>query len=243
MTRPATRSAGPRVPWCDGLPPRPRCDVPWIGSVNVLSDGVVNFCCFSDAVIGNVNEQPFEAMWNGATMQRVRAELGAGRLPQECRNPSCPIFRGDDPSVIQMRMDGPFDPRRSGIADPHAALRARITRAVLGLEPERLVRGRRFELRLELAVDADELGFDLYAAARDPTGSFQFLPDFGDVPLPVVAGASIARGAPRSIVLCAGDVAVPPGRHELAVALFVPDTNPMIASNCIHSLERDFTVE
>lgn len=237
---PASSPSSPNVPWCEKLPRRPRCDVPWIGSANVLSDGRVNFCCFSDAVIGNVNEQPFEEIWNGPMIQRIRSELIAGTLPVECCTVSCPIYRGDEPSVIQMRMDGPFDPRRVG--DAHAARRAAITRAALEIRPERPTREQPAEVWLELAVDADEFCFDLYVAARGPFGSFVFLPEWSEYPIPMVAGASVRRGTPRSLLLFGGDARVPPGSYQLTAALFFPDTNPMIASNCIHSIVQDVAV-
>ena len=94
------------TPWVVHDENRPLCDVPWMGTSVVLSNGVVNFCCHSSAIAGNVNEATFDQIWQGPKMQFIRSELSEGRLPPECRTPSCPIYRGDDFNYLQARMRG-----------------------------------------------------------------------------------------------------------------------------------------
>ena len=82
--RPSAPSVMPPT-WLENLPPRPLCDIPWLGRAVVLSSGDVNFCCSSDAVVGNVNKEPLEEIWRGATMQGIRRSLAAQVLPPQCR--------------------------------------------------------------------------------------------------------------------------------------------------------------
>ena len=73
----------------------PFAKCPGVGTVAILSDGT-NLCCYSSAIVGNVNRNSFVEIWNGPAMQNIRRELVEGRFPPECRSTSCPIFRGDE---------------------------------------------------------------------------------------------------------------------------------------------------
>jgi MoaA/NifB/PqqE/SkfB family radical SAM enzyme len=43
-----------------------------------------------DTSMGNIFEQDFKTIWNGAKYRALRKELGHGRVPSPCRN--CPVF-------------------------------------------------------------------------------------------------------------------------------------------------------
>jgi hypothetical protein len=53
----------------------------------------VCMCCYSDAVVGRVNKNTLEHIWNGKTMMEVRKSLVSGRIPELCRTHglSCPL--------------------------------------------------------------------------------------------------------------------------------------------------------
>lgn len=56
------------------------CSDPW-SSIWVTSAGEVRTCCLNDTIFGNLNDQPFDAIWNGGPYRRIRdqhARLAAG---------------------------------------------------------------------------------------------------------------------------------------------------------------------
>lgn len=59
------------------------CSEPW-ATINVNAAGEVRTCCFNDQSFGNLREQSFEAIWNGAGYQAMRADHVAGRVPASC---------------------------------------------------------------------------------------------------------------------------------------------------------------
>lgn len=72
---PAAEAAALILPWA--------CSEPW-ATVNVSAAGEVRTCCFNDQSFGNLREQSFEAIWNGAGYREMRADHVAGRVPASC---------------------------------------------------------------------------------------------------------------------------------------------------------------
>jgi len=70
-------SAVPALPWA--------CSEPWT-TVNVTAAGEVRTCCFNDTVLGRLDEQPIDAVWQGAGYAELRACHGAGEVPASCAN-------------------------------------------------------------------------------------------------------------------------------------------------------------
>jgi radical SAM protein with 4Fe4S-binding SPASM domain len=77
-------------------PETPGCDWPW-RSTYVTHDGRVQPCCMvmgsERAVLGNVHDQSFRALWHARAYQEFRARLLTGDDPPEvCRG--CSLYRG-----------------------------------------------------------------------------------------------------------------------------------------------------
>jgi MoaA/NifB/PqqE/SkfB family radical SAM enzyme len=60
-----------------------RCNLPWTHSY-VSPNGDAVPCCYFNKVMGNVFEEPFEAIWNGPRYRQLRADITAGRYPTPC---------------------------------------------------------------------------------------------------------------------------------------------------------------
>lgn len=234
-----------RVSWIAAAHPRPRCDVPWLGTSVVLSDGSVNFCCFSDAVVGNVNAASFEEVWDGEVMRRIRHELSEQRFPPECQSTSCPLYRGDQLHYLLDRMDGPNSFRATGTHDPHAQLREQLQESALrvggaagpGADPVRA--------SLELRFRGRRLSADLFVAVRHPDGAIRFLPGSEAFAMPLRTGIELSE-AESSLQLDlvpegAGRFRAP-GDYEICAALFERDSNPNLLSNCYWSASGTIAV-
>jgi MoaA/NifB/PqqE/SkfB family radical SAM enzyme len=65
------------------------CQMPWTGLM-VESDGNVKVCCYNSPYVGNLNNQTFEEIWNGAPIKTLRRSFVEGRPPEGCLN--CVIF-------------------------------------------------------------------------------------------------------------------------------------------------------
>ena len=63
------------------------CPLPW-DSFMTTSDGVARICCYSKP-IGNLNDDDFQGLWNGALMQEVRSESARDRIHWVCRGAAC----------------------------------------------------------------------------------------------------------------------------------------------------------
>jgi hypothetical protein len=223
-------NARQQILWLRDLPQRPLCDVPWMGNTVVLANGDVNFCCFSDAVVGNVNRAPLGQIWNGDTMRRIRRGLRDQTLPPECRSPSCPIFRGDENHVLLMRMDGAYREQNVGAADPLSAIRAGFDGSGLCTSgPTAPSDGPAVEL--ELRYDGSPVRADLYLAVRGEEGVTLFLPRLEAIPIPYRAGMRLPSDGPVSVRWRSGA----PGRYAVCAAVFESGSHPNIASNCYWS--------
>jgi|GEM_PF-5245778 radical SAM protein with 4Fe4S-binding SPASM domain len=71
-----------------------QCHWPWKGML-IGHEGEVYPCCqWKGSVMGNVNEQTFEAIWNGEKYRQLRNEWICGELNENCRNCSA-LMEGD----------------------------------------------------------------------------------------------------------------------------------------------------
>jgi iron-sulfur cluster protein len=228
----------PPPTWIEKLPRRPLCDVPWLGRAVILSDGRVNFCCFSEAVVGNVNQTPLVEVWRGPVMRKIREELTRQRFPAECRSNSCPLFRGDEHTYLLDRMDGYHRPFLSHSDDPHAGTRANLAASRLAFDQPRVASGQTLAATLTLEYAANWIAADVFAGVTFPDGRIRFLPDFCDFPFPLARYVELGDWKGPVVVKIVDriiDAAIPPGRYELCVALVAPNGNPSVAANCFWS--------
>jgi radical SAM protein with 4Fe4S-binding SPASM domain len=226
-------------------PQRPLCDVPWLGISVVLSDGRINFCCFSDATVGNVNEESFEQIWNGKIMQNIRKSLSEQRLPSECQSASCPIYRGDDLNYIFNRMEGPSSFKTTGSHDPHAEARVRLQHSELQVNCNGLRTGDTLEVNLEFYYQGEPLVSDLFVGIRHPDGVIRFLPDFEDYAVPFKSFVRFSEDRVPlrfKVVEERIDCSQTEGKYEICAALFQHDSNPNLLSNCYWSSTKPFNI-
>jgi hypothetical protein len=201
-----------------------------------MSTGDVQFCCFSDGIIGNVNQQPFDKIWNGPTMQRIRRSLIEQRLPPQCQSTSCPIYRGDRLHYIISRMEGHHSFERTGTHDHHASIRARLQNSevqVVGRNSDRIGLNIEFKCEGQQPVIAD-----LFIAIRVPNGTCYFLPDAVEYPTPFRCAIELnaAKTPLRLTATSPPEYLKLSGDYEFCVALFEKESNPNLISNCYWSV-------
>ena len=233
----------PSPAWIDGLPRRPLCDVPWLGRSVILSDGAVNFCCFSDATVGNVHDQPLQKIWRGPKMRAIRESLVRQRLPPQCESTSCPIYRGDAHTYLIERMDGWFRRERTGTDDPQAAQRARLQASRLDVSSPRIGRGEAIEVRASLECSRDRVIADLFVCVTFPDRRLRFLPDLTEYPLPLARRLELAPWLGTVVLEClhrTNDRSLPRGAYEMCAGLFALNSNPALLSNCYWTTRVSF---
>lgn len=208
-------------PWIDAAVRRPRCIVPWVGYVPILSSGAVFYCCESPAVVGNVNETPFEEIWNNATMQRIRATLSNGELPPECRTPDCPIHRGDEIDWLLDRIQGANRAAKAG-TDPHRTIRERLDGGI-SIDD----RCGRPCFVLSLRLQGEPVAADLFVHLRCDGEAAFFAPE--RTPFPTPWGRISAVASMRFELW----TPAPPMRDvTITAALFAAASDPNLATNC-----------
>jgi hypothetical protein len=207
-----------------------------MGNVTVAEDGNVQFCCYSPAIVGNVNAAPFAAIWNGATMRRLRETLHRQEFPPECRTPTCPVFRGDERHFILERTRGPKGAASRAEEDARVSAIRRLAGTRIVLSAEVVRHGEPVAVGLAIATTLDvPTRVDLVVALLSPDAPARFLPDLGEVPAPLATDLDLPLGSPRTIALFEGAVpaGLEPGDHELIAAMFLPESNPCVAANCL----------
>jgi len=60
------------------------CLAPWFGQLVIRDDGRVILCCSANYLLGNVNYESLEQIWNGKPMQRIRKAFQKGYIPKIC---------------------------------------------------------------------------------------------------------------------------------------------------------------
>jgi len=243
-------AAGMTMPtWIERLPRKPLCDVPWLGRSVILSDGDVHFCCFSEAVVGNVNQMPLQEVWRGEKMRRIREALVAQTLPPECRSNACPFFRGDDHHYILDRMHGGRDVLMAGADDPRRTVRERFGATALASGVTRVAHGERLNIKVEPYFTGGRdllIAVDVFVSVTFPDGTVRFLPEMSDYPLPCLSGVGFDGGgrAPAFDLLDTTiDPSIPTGTFEICAAFFFHDSDPTIPSNCLWSARRSLVIE
>jgi len=66
------------------------CPAPW-NTATILGNGDVMACCMPGTVVGNLNRETFESVWNGARMRRFREKVNTDDPPAPCAN--CGLYR------------------------------------------------------------------------------------------------------------------------------------------------------
>lgn len=216
----------------------PLCDVPWNGTSVVLSDGSVNFCCFSGAVVGSVKEKPFEQVWNGSIMQDIRQSLSEQRFPSQCQSTRCPIYRGDDQHFILDRMGGQNSFKATGTHDPHKQVRERLQRSELQVNHKTVKPGDTLGVNLAIHCTGIPLVADLFIGIRCPDGAMHFLPNFEEYAVPFMSYMELNEDqAPQQIEVLAEpvDFFQAAGEYQICTSLFESGSNPNLQSNCYWS--------
>lgn len=97
------------------------CSEPW-SAIWVTSAGEVRTCCVNEVSFGNLNEQSFDAIWNGAAFRRLRDQHrrrteadGCGNCIANGRKRNSPYFRATEPvtyhpSFASLPPPAPDDP-------------------------------------------------------------------------------------------------------------------------------------
>ena len=212
------------VPWIDPERRKPLYDVPWLGTSVVLSDGKVNFCCYTSAVAGNVNELTFDEIWNGPVMRNIRSELAQNRFPVECKTDSCPIFRGDTLNYLRVRMDG----EESLVLCGRKELAG--TELTASRTPER-----RVSIAIETQNSAGVRAVDLFVAIKRPNGTLYFLPEGDELPIPCAVSASIPEDNQRLVIgeWPLEEEALADEGNEVWAAFLFPESNPNVPANVL----------
>ncbi len=83
--------------FCNGMPELPKpgaineaCPHPWT-CAHILTNGDVHFCCVNVTVLGNINENCFDEIWNGKIAQDIRASFKRGEM-KGCVQDNCPAL-------------------------------------------------------------------------------------------------------------------------------------------------------
>lgn len=79
------------------------CNLPWHSMV-VTDRGDVLPCGYGAGAVGNLREQDPDEVWNGETMQSLRASILSGRVHPVCKSCECPHQQ-------RLRAPGPLEPR------------------------------------------------------------------------------------------------------------------------------------
>jgi hypothetical protein len=217
--------------WVQGPGTRPICDVPWLGNTIVLSNGAVHFCCFSDAVVGNVNVSSFGEIWNGEKMKGIRRALTEQRLPAECRSPSCPFFRGDEfHYLIDRNRKEPEVPQTHHLAEA-------LSGSDLEIDENSLRLAGPLEVRVNLRFAGKSAKADLFVGVKQPDGLIRFLPGCDAYAVPCRTDIRLDADADLSLVVRdqTQSCLAMPGKYLVCAALFESGSDPNRASNCYWS--------
>jgi len=234
-----------RIFWIDSQPKQPLCDVPWIGRAVVLSDGRVNFCCYSSAEVGNVNESSFEEIWNGQVMKDIRRALTEQTFPSQCQTTSCPIYRGDELVYIAERMEGPHGFKVSGTHDPHRQIREQLTGTELQVDCVVTHAGDAFNIAVEFHYQGQPFTADLFIGVLYPDGAIHFLPGMEEYAVPFVPALDLRADGSQQRVSIGPQYSArlsAAGEYGICAALFAVDSNPNLLSNCFWSDNKSVTV-
>lgn len=170
-------------------------------------------------------------------MQNIRRALAAQELPAACRSTSCPVFRGDDLHYTKRRQeentsgDSSYEKQRLALRSTSLSLGTRA-------EPDE---GIAFQLTIDSGKHA--IKTDLFIAIRDPSGKLTFLPDWDSFAIPFQTSLDLEPSQPLFVserISRSNLTSV--GSYSISAALFVANSNPNVAANCIWSRTISFVI-
>lgn len=82
------------------------CEVPW-GSAAITANGDVMACCMPGTVIGNLNEQSLDDIWNGPEFAAFRMRVNSLDPPASCRNCGMARVRNNPKAYAPVRYAQP----------------------------------------------------------------------------------------------------------------------------------------
>ena len=84
------------------------CSLPWTSAV-ILGNGDVMACCVPGTVMGNLNIQPLEELWNGKNYKEFRKKVNSGNPPSVCN--SCPYLRyeNNESGILFNKVDSSWE--------------------------------------------------------------------------------------------------------------------------------------
>jgi radical SAM protein with 4Fe4S-binding SPASM domain len=88
------------------------CAIPWVQTF-ISHTGDVHPCCIADVVLGNIYEQPFEAIWTGSAYREFRRRLRSNDPPEICWRCRRTIWNGSH------RLDELRDTMKVGAQEVH----------------------------------------------------------------------------------------------------------------------------
>jgi hypothetical protein len=72
--------------------PKKRCWIPFKQAI-IERDGSVRACCYNPLVLGNLNQQDFEAIWYGKHFNNLRDSIVNEEYSYGCDRLNCPVLK------------------------------------------------------------------------------------------------------------------------------------------------------
>ena len=69
-----------------------KCSLPFT-DISIKRDGKVRVCCYNTKILGDLNIQTLEEIWNGAEYQELRERIERDDFSYGCIGNGCPIAR------------------------------------------------------------------------------------------------------------------------------------------------------
>jgi radical SAM protein with 4Fe4S-binding SPASM domain len=98
------------------------CEVPW-GSATITGNGDVMACCMPGTVIGNLNEQSLDEIWNGPEFAAFRMRVNSLDPPASCRNCGMSRVRNNRKAYAPVRYALPLPATSPAVSPRPAAIR------------------------------------------------------------------------------------------------------------------------
>jgi radical SAM protein with 4Fe4S-binding SPASM domain len=83
------------------------CEVPW-ATVAITGNGDVMACCMPGTVMGNLNEQTLDTIWNGKEFADFRMRVNSPNPPASCRNCGMSRVHNNPKAYAPVRSAGAF---------------------------------------------------------------------------------------------------------------------------------------
>ena len=90
------------------------CEVPW-ATAAITGDGNVMACCMPGTIVGNLNEQTLDAIWNGPRFAAFRSRVNTPNPPASCRNCGMSRVHNNPKAYAPVRYALPLSDPSSGI--------------------------------------------------------------------------------------------------------------------------------